>query len=297
MTASRTIAFAPYAILRDFDLSVSRSVYGETVEEPEHRHDFQELVLIAGGRGVHLFDGERFEISAGDVFFIRSGQSHAYCNMESLELYTILFFDRILEPFRNEFEALAGYHLLFHLEPNMASERRVTGSLCLPPEILPHAVDAAHGLLQTLRASRPGVRIEARCAFVELLLAIVRNCRIRSESGPGYHRAAEVSRILSYLEQNFARPLALETLAARFNMSVGNFRRVFHDATGIAPMRYILRLRLDKAAALLAVRDDPLSRIAAEVGFNDSNYFSHQFRRRFGVAPLRYRKRRASMSK
>ena len=72
-------------------------------------------------------------------------------------------------------------------------------------------------------------------------------------------------------------------------MSRSNLMRVFRAATGQSPIEYLLRLRIQKAMALLRNTDLTITEIAMEVGFNDSNYFTRQFKRVQGSSPTRFR--------
>jgi len=77
-------------------------------------------------------------------------------------------------------------------------------------------------------------------------------------------------------------------------MSRSNLMRVFRKATGQTPIEYLLRLRIQKAMELLRNSSLSITEIALEVGFNDSNYFTRQFRRVLGETPRSFR--RASVS-
>jgi AraC-like DNA-binding protein len=67
--------------------------------------------------------------------------------------------------------------------------------------------------------------------------------------------------------------------------------RVFRKATGQTPIDYLVRLRIQKSISLLRNTDQPIIEIALESGFNDSNYFTRQFRKLTNESPSAYRKR------
>ena len=54
-------------------------------------------------------------------------------------------------------------------------------------------------------------------------------------------------------------------------------------------MRYLLNLRLNHAAKLLATTDMPIMEVAIACGFEDSNYFSRAFNKNFHISPRAYR--------
>ena len=61
--------------------------------------------------------------------------------------------------------------------------------------------------------------------------------------------------------------------------------------TGEAPVEFIRRIRLNKAAKLIENKFGNLSEIALEVGFNNPAYFSECFKKQFGVPPSQYQRK------
>ena len=83
----------------------------------------------------------------------------------------------------------------------------------------------------------------------------------------------------------------LADLAAAANMSVTHFRRLFCETFGETPAKYAMRLRLNRARALLEETDDTVASIATDVGFYDQSHFVKAFRRIYRTSPDAYRKR------
>ena len=59
---------------------------------------------------------------------------------------------------------------------------------------------------------------------------------------------------------------------------------------GESPKQYVLRLRAEHAAMMLATTDRSLSHIAAECGYYDQAQFTRQFRAHIGTTPREYRR-------
>ena len=95
-----------------------------------------------------------------------------------------------------------------------------------------------------------------------------------------------LGRTLSWID----RTISVGELAARTAMSERTFLRRFREATGVSPVDYLLRARIRRAMELLDRRAAKLSisEIASRCGFEDSNYFTRQFRRRTGKSPGEY---------
>lgn len=84
--------------------------------------------------------------------------------------------------------------------------------------------------------------------------------------------------------------LPIQFIAREMTMSYVQLYRKLKALTGITPVSYIRKYRLQVAMNLLRTTDMNVSEIAYEVGFNDPNYFSRVFKTEFGNSPLDYRK-------
>ena len=74
------------------------------------------------------------------------------------------------------------------------------------------------------------------------------------------------------------------------NLSVPHFSVLFRKQTGTSPIRFITRLRIQKACELLDTTNFPISEISTQVGFANQLYFCRQFKQQIGIAASQYRK-------
>lgn len=106
-----------------------------------------------------------------------------------------------------------------------------------------------------------------------------------------------INRTIDYIDRHLDEPLPLDRLAEIAAFSKYHFHRIFYAHVGETPGQYIQRLRIAKAAMLVAAhRDRTITDIAFSVGFSDVAAFSRAFRLVYGVAPSRYREKRPSLS-
>ncbi|MFG1609585.1 AraC family transcriptional regulator [Actinoplanes sp. NPDC049265] len=87
-----------------------------------------------------------------------------------------------------------------------------------------------------------------------------------------------------------SRPWTVATLAAEAGLSRAPFARRFTALLGRPPLTYLTWWRMTTAARLLRQSDAPLGVIAAQAGYTSEFAFAGAFKRRFGIAPGRYRK-------
>ena len=73
-------------------------------------------------------------------------------------------------------------------------------------------------------------------------------------------------------------------------MSYHHFCRIFKKVTGKTFIQYLNFVRLREAEKLLIMSDKSVSEIAVSVGFQNTSYFSHIFKKEKSVCPMTYRK-------
>lgn len=132
-----------------------------------------------------------------------------------------------------------------------------------------------------------------------LVVAVIRHwAALPDADPPGWLRARTdpvVGAALDLMHDHSAHPWTVASLAAGVGMSRAGFSRRFTSAVGQPPMSYLASWRMALAADLLRQGDEPIVRVAAEVGYSSPFTFSTAFKRHYGLSPLTYRQQ-ASMS-
>ena len=77
----------------------------------------------------------------------------------------------------------------------------------------------------------------------------------------------------------------------RSKLAERTFKRRFTTATGLAPLEYVQRLRIEDAKRRLERTDSPIEDIGWRVGYEDPAFFRRLFKRTTGMAPGAYRRR------
>lgn len=127
-----------------------------------------------------------------------------------------------------------------------------------------------------------GYRYACTALFYEILAA----CHTTRESKKSSSRIAPS---LAYIATHLTDPsLTVKQAAAASYMSEVYFRKLFKQETGSSPKQHIMRLRIQKAASLIAAGYYTLSEVATLSGYTDYKYFSVEFKRMMGVSPSRY---------
>ena len=92
-----------------------------------------------------------------------------------------------------------------------------------------------------------------------------------------------------YIHDNFNKHISLENVSEYIGFNAAYFSTLFKKETGKTYVAYLTEVRLDKAVELLNKTDDKTYVIAAKVGYQEQNYFSYVFKKRFGISPTKFR--------
>lgn len=99
-----------------------------------------------------------------------------------------------------------------------------------------------------------------------------------------------LDRAVALIHGNLDAPLSIAAMASAACLSPFHFHRLFTCYFGETPHRYVTRLRLERAAALLRGSEREVAEVANACGFASAASFTSLFARRFGAPPARFRK-------
>lgn len=99
----------------------------------------------------------------------------------------------------------------------------------------------------------------------------------------------QTKRTIECIRDNLAHHFTLSELARAVGLSPFHFVRAFKSSVGVAPHRYLLERRIERARVLLATTTLSITDVGSQVGYDDPGYFSRIFRREVSLTPSRYR--------
>jgi len=109
--------------------------------------------------------------------------------------------------------------------------------------------------------------------------------------GRSDHGDAEIEGAQQWLSKHFAMANPVEAVIERSRLAERTFKRRFTQATGLPPIAYVQRLRVEDAKRRLERTDAPAEEIGWRVGYEDAAFFRRLFKRVTGMTPGAYRKR------
>jgi AraC family L-rhamnose operon transcriptional activator RhaR len=258
---------------------------------PAHTHSFVEIAVVISGTGEHHSLGGRQELKVGDAVLLRPGVWHGYENCRSLDLYNCCFSTELLQrelAWTRQDPRLG--HLLW--TGPYSGQRRGILYTHLTDDALSACLEHLDGL-QKLRTAPAGDyrgdMVGRLTLFLSALARVVAETDDVSGSAAGTHTA--VLDAMRMMEDRPAHQWTLTELAADLHLAPGYLVRLFKAATGLPPMAFLSRHRVELAAARLLHTDQPINRIGESVGWPDQNYFARRFKSHYGLSASLYRTR------
>ena len=250
-------------------------------EEERHVRNFFKITLIAKGNGILFCNNREFPIGPGTLYLAHPDDLTSYrIQTQYLEIYDVLFKETLLRNYRKETrETLAMLQEGFQPEPDASHL------------LLLHMKNEIPKLIRLMYAemryhSPEHQKLEE--GYLHLLLLYLER-EWREQNRPG---TAEkfVHLVQTAIDSEFKNGLNFQMLAEKAGVSPAHLGRVYHRASGMSISEALKVRRLQSAAELLRTTEEPVNSIAFRSGFHDPSTFFREFRNKYGMTPLAYRK-------
>ena len=250
-----------------------------------HWHREMEFFKVVRGEMQVQAGSSFFRAAPGSLLFFSSEELHAAAPMPGKDCdYRAIVFDpdMMCSP--------AGDSVRMNFLRPLLS-----GEVSVPRMFLPEETQAmmAFDRLYDLLEKREGTAypLFIKAALLQLFgLLMEKSSRTPENHSRKNGTADQMKSVLSYIGENYRRPLSLAELSEQCGLCEGHFCRVFKQYTMKTPVQYINTVRMDAAAQLLRDTDRKVLDIALDTGFNSVSYFAGVFREYMGIPPTVYRR-------
>jgi AraC-like DNA-binding protein len=221
-------------------------------------------------------DGQTYKGEAGDVLLIRGGSSF-HC--------------------RGLATATTIVSVNLEAEVSFLSHRSWTELLHVPVK---PAVDTTElvplldRMLHTAAAATPGQALLQQADLLRIIGLLLDQLYVAGGSYPEELRPVtdrRIQSVIEYIARHPAQCPSLRQLAELAGVSESHVRKLFMRETGLAPMSFVQRLKINHAKRLLQETGERISDIAYQLGYEDANYFARIFKKLSGYAPADFRRR------
>ncbi|NBC69831.1 helix-turn-helix domain-containing protein [Paenibacillus sacheonensis] len=251
------------------------------------------LVYVQEGDCLFHIDGEPYELHGGDFCLIQPG-SLTVLEGKTNTITPFAHLDWFYDAFREErFPTRSGQidltpyqHLL---QPRLNDLHGIDIPVRLRPKQPIQLRDKLLEMVDSWQRRNPLMQLRAQTLAAEILHTILED---HSEDLKQTEKSAPqpMNWITSFISFRLSEPLSVQEMAARANLSPSRFSAKFKEQFGVAPHRYLLRLRIQHAMELLRDPDLAMEEIAAYCGFADIHHFAKTFKKETEATPGAFRK-------
>ena len=259
---------------------------------PRHTHKYDELYICIGGSATDTINGITGTVLPGDVYVVSSDAVHEQTNMVNFRCCIFKFdMPRLLERVKDT-----------HLSEKTGFRELFVNNYKPPASIHPSAnlfvdvdtVRYAEQLADTMKRETDLDILDI--LFLSLVALLSSRCNRKPKIG-SRASISNITEVVYYMEQNFDKPLSLESLAVRAHYSPRHLTRLMRAHYGISPMEYLDSIRMKHACDLLLHTSHSIIQVARLCGFEDNNLFSRHFRSALGISPTAYRQKNSHLKR
>lgn len=254
--------------------------YIQAAEEPDwsfhmHAHEYTlEISYVLHGKGALYCDGRYYEIREGDIVIKNPRVWHAESSNpeEPLEQICLIIDDLRVEG------APPNVMPLKSLPPVLAAEERKG------------VLDGIYRELIRRTAEQQAPDVPYANMLLQTSIRIIMDCMqdaIRAQK-TNEHRE-QMQEIRSYIDDNYAQNISLESIADHFHLSIYYLARQFRKYTAYTINSYIVSCRIGEAQRRLIHTEERIDEIAGACGFTNLSYFYTTFRKKVGCTPTEFR--------
>ena len=230
------------------------------------------ITLTLSGEGHFVSDSGIHSVRQGSLWLVEPGVRQEYGASSppgAWNFYWAHFYSRAhwLPYLTNIPEQSAGHRCLQILDEHLL--KRISDGM--------HRCHAARQSPGRLREPR------ALAALEEVLCLAAEAAGSPSTSDP------RILSVLEFINSNLPFATEIERMAEVAGLSVSRFAHLFNQETGTSPREYGERLRMERAAQLLALTAMPVYAVAEAMGFDNPYYFSRRFKAVMGHSPKKHR--------
>jgi AraC family transcriptional regulator len=146
----------------------------------------------------------------------------------------------------------------------------------------------ASSLMAEFEQDQPPDRVYAESLTHTLIAHLLRKYSVAGVSAPQSKHGLpqhKLARVIDYIDAHLGEDLSLKSIADIAEISPSYFLTLFKRSTGLAPHRYVMSQRIEKAKTWLMQTKLPIAEIAVKAGFSDQSHLTRLIRRHTGLTP------------
>lgn len=251
---------------------------------PIHWHPYFEIATVQSGVLDYQVGQTHTILEPGDSIFVNQNMLHGIRQLSGAEpdpLPIILFSGTVVAP-----EDSAIYQK--YIQPILTCSSLPFIVFRHDNSLWKETRQQIHAIYRSIREQPDCYELAIQRSICCILEAIFRNFDSlpKSESLRVHlNTQIRLQKMLSYIYENYAQTVTLADIAGAANISRSEAGRCFQSYLGCSPVEALIRYRLQTARRMLQETTLTLQEISFACGFHSVNYFSRQFRQKYGHSP------------
>jgi AraC-like DNA-binding protein len=149
--------------------------------------------------------------------------------------------------------------------------------------------DSVNRLVKTLNSSEQ-ISVLAPNYYREVLFHLLQGPQaqlLKSFATADRHNN-RIAQAINHIHQNYTKSFRVEELASMAAMSPSTFHEHFKNVTHHSPLQYLKNIRLHHAKHQIFIDQLPVNEAAFNVGYESPSQFSREYKRMFGLSPMKH---------
>ena len=253
--------------------------YGHYIDATGHRvrrnvHTDYLIIFCHGGRGRYRVGRDHGYLVPGQVLVLPKGRSHTY-QSDSNQPWSIYW-----AHFDGERVSQFMDYLGFPVTQSNSSKPVITLRNWRP---------LLSDVTQLLNLQHERLTLDRGILASSLLRKLISEIPMLAKRELPQKNEFNLTTLDRYMRDNSHKSLLLEELAEFAGLSKFHFSKRFRHETGVAPLQYFTRMKVEQAAQMLLEGNYTIRQVSQTFGFDDPYYFSRLFKKHCGLSPQHYR--------
>jgi AraC-like DNA-binding protein len=221
------------------------------------------------GNGWYEVDGKKHQVTKNQYFILPAHKPHAYGTQQSWTIYWVHFAGTAAHVYAQGAATPQSINVTINsrIGDRLNIFEEILGTLCAGKELedMRYASSLLHHFLASMR-----------------YLGQFRRAKAQAPTDI-------VDQAIHYMRENIENRMMMDDVLRYVGYSQSHFNTLFKKRTGVSPITYFNRLKIEHACRLLRTTDMKINMICYKVGIEDPLYFSRLFSKLMGMSPTDYR--------
>jgi YesN/AraC family two-component response regulator len=267
--------------------SVERFYDTSWTMEP-NRHELFEMVYIKRGNAVFEIAEKAADIGPNNIIIIKPRQPHKFIVKSEEGCEFIVFNFKFENRMNNEVSEISLEDFI-----NFVENRETGAFIKLKVNAKNDIITLLNRILKEKENNDIGSEFLNYLLMLELFVLISRALKMEWENsikGKSSKLNEVIQASVNFINNNYERDISLKDISKYVFLSHSYFAKAFKEITGVSPINYLIKARVERAKELLAGTNEKAGDIAISVGFSNQQRFNEIFKKYTGMTPLQYRK-------